>query len=155
MKNKIKKTLTDYHIAFPDIDFLAEQIASAITARNGDDNNLVIVANKGIHPIDESKLPAGDLFYASEGNIGGDPMSAESLKSDLEAITAKCASKVKSKPYRKIYIVPSGFPIISQFITSACFQITALPPVILQYDRATGEYWPFELKVRQIVANAS
>lgn len=130
---------------------LAERIALLLKPKN--DNNLVIVANKGIHAIDECKLP-GSVFYASQGNLGGEPMTPDTLKSDLEDIIRRVARKLKEQHYDNVYVVPTGFPIISQYIVAVVIQVIAKPPTILQYDRNSNEYWPFDLSVRKIISES-
>jgi len=154
MKQQIMSVLKNYAISDNSLDHIATGIIAAINNnKNNDSSSLVIVANRGVHSFDESRFPAGEIFYASDGNIGGSPFNADDLTTDLESIVRRVAAKLKSSHYRTVYIVPSGFPVITQMISAAVIQITVTPPVILQYDRATGDYWPVALEIRQLISD--
>jgi hypothetical protein len=154
MKEKIIQVLQNQNCAVGDCDLtdIATAIEVAIKSNDSNSNSLIIVANRGIHALDESRFPAGDVLYASEGNLGGSPFNADDLKSDLETAVKVVAAKLKANHYQQVYIVPSGFAIISQMITATVIQINANPPVILQYDRETGDYWPISLEIRRLVS---
>jgi len=132
---------------------LADEIYDTLFPPSSGDDSLTIVANQGVHAIDESKLP-GEVFYASHGNLGGSPMTAEDLQADLVAALSVAATKLKERHYQTVYIVPSGLPVLSLNLALVVHQVTSKPAVILQYDREGGDYWPIQLDIRQIVVDA-
>ena len=150
MKDKILSVLRKHQITQPDPEFLADEIATALTDRENDETALVIVANRGIHAIDESRLPAGRVVYASQGNL--DLSSADALKEQFERSIKSVAAELKGGYWRRVYLVPSGLPALLAFLTALVIQVTSKPPILLQYDRETGDYWPLDLEIRRLVS---
>ena len=148
---KIKDLLHKYN----DIDqSVIDEIEKILNDTPKSDDVLTIVANKGSHAINETLLP-GCVFYASEGNLGGSPMNPETLITDLEKIAKQTTKILKNNFYKKIYIVPSGLPIISLTISAIVSQVTAKPIIPLQYDRESGQYWKIDLPIRELVTQVT
>jgi hypothetical protein len=152
MRNKILSVLERYQIAHPDLPTLAAEIEAAVTAREADDAALVIVCNKGVHAIDESRLPAGRVFYASQGNLAME--SAEALGLSVEAALLEAARALKERDWRRVYIVPSGLPVLAIALASLVYQVKVFPAVVLQYDRESGDYWSLAFEVRKLASQA-
>jgi hypothetical protein len=152
MKDKILSVLERYQVAHPDLPTLAAEIEAAVTARDGDDAALVIVCNRGVHAIDESRLPAGKVFYASSGSLPMD--NAEALGLAVEAALLDAARVLKERDWRKVYIVPSGLPVLAIALASLVHQVKAYPPITLQYDRESGAYWEMAFEVRKLASQA-
>jgi hypothetical protein len=152
VKDKILSVLERYQIAHPDLPTLAAEIEAAVTTRDGDDAALVIVCNRGVHAIDESRLPAGKVFYASSGSLPMDGPKALGLA--VEAALLDAARVLKERDWRHVYIVPSGLPVLAIALSALVYQIKVFPAVVLQYDRESGDYWPLAFETRKLASQA-
>src|SRR5437868_1942619 len=68
-------------------------------------DTLTIVTNVGVHNLPEEYVH-GELFIASSGSL--DFSSPESIHGEFRRILIRTAQKLKSKSWRKVYIIPFG-----------------------------------------------
>ena len=111
---------------------------------------LTIVVNQGVHHMPEEYLH-GEVFYASEGNL--DFSSKATVYEEFKNVLSKVASKLKSKQWKHIYILPFGPSTLSMQIKLLAYRITRIESVDLFYI-SHGEYFPVDLDQREIIVTA-
>lgn len=111
---------------------------------------LTIVVNQGVHHMPEKYL-YGEVFYASEGNL--DFSSEATVYEEYQNVLSNVARKLKSKSWKRIYIVPFGPSTLSMQIKLLVYRITRIESVDLFYS-GDGEYFTLELDQRDIIVTA-
>ena len=115
--------------------------------RQEDQDILTIVVNQGIHPLPEEKL-RGIVFYASEGNL--DFSSIDSVQEEFEKILEDVTRILKSKNWRKVFILPFGPSVLGMQIKLLVYRITRIESIELFY-LGESEYMELEIKQRNII----
>ena len=110
-----------------------------------DDLVLTIIANAGVHEIPESYL-RGDIFEASRGNW--DVSSQPALEEELSRILVRLAKKLRSASWKKVYLVPTGHPILSIQIKTMVYRVLRLNTIDLYYK--SGIYFEVDIDQRAI-----
>ncbi len=87
---------------------------------------LTIVSNAGIHSIPEAFL-RGEIYEASRGDW--DVSTEEALKTELTRILARLVIKLHRGHWRRVYLIPTGHPILSLQIKTMVYR------VLSQHDR--------------------
>ncbi len=110
---------------------------------------LTIVVNEGVHHMPEEYL-FGEVFYASAGNLN---FSSEiTVYEEYQNVLSNVARKLKSKPWKHIYIVPFGPSTLSMQIKLLVYRITRIDSIDLFY-LGDGEYFTLELDQRNIIVS--
>lgn len=131
---------------------VVEQIIVSLASQQPQATALTIICNKGIHAIPEEALP-GRKLAATTGNLP--EATADELTVVITEACLRVARVLKYEgPFTEIYLVPSGYGVILQKLAETVFQITGKPAITLHYDRPTGQYWPFNPNLREIVSKA-
>lgn len=119
-----------------------EQLASSERSRT---EELTIIANVGVHKVPQEFL-RGEVYEASRGNWNA---SGEAeLSRELEQILRRLVKKLRSKAWKRIYLVPTGHPILSMQIKMMVYRILRLNTVDLYYKG--GVYLDINLDQRAI-----
>ncbi|WP_186080038.1 hypothetical protein [Burkholderia gladioli] len=142
---KIDKQLSD--LVSSSIDKIGHErlieILSEISAPDSE-KALTIIANQNSHHIPNQYL-RGEIYVASEGSI--DFSSKKSIEERYVEIINNLQSKLMSKTWNKIFLVPTGHPTLSLQIKSAVYRVTRLDTTDLFYSN--GEYYDISINWRE------
>lgn len=131
----------------------ADEVSLALTGlldRVGDDRDvLTIVANAGVHEIPKSYL-RGEVYEASRGDW--DASTQEALLIELRAILARLVSKLRSSAWERIYLIPTGHPILSVQIKALVYRALRMNTIDLYYK--SGRYFEVNIDQRAIAIEA-
>lgn len=111
------------------------------------ENVLTIVCNVGVHPMPLEQLP-GEHLIATEGSL---PMTENELTQAVHDAVKKCADKINELKPNKVYLVPSGLPVVLSQIQALCMQMLSKPGIILQWDRDANKYFEIDIVPREIL----
>jgi hypothetical protein len=106
---------------------------------------LTIIANAGVHEIPQLYL-RGDVYEASRGDW--DASTEEALLLELKAILSRLASKLRSQRWSRVYLIPTGHPVLSLQIKSMVYRLLRFNTIDL-YHKA-GAYFEVNLDQRAI-----
>ena len=110
---------------------------------------LTIIANAGVHRVPDSCL-RGEVLIASEGNwaVG----SEEAMDREIRRILAKVAQKLKQRAWRKVFLVPTGHPVVSMNIKLLVYRALRLNTADWMY--LNGIYHNIEIDQRIVAIEA-
>jgi len=117
-------------------------LASDDVSKNG---VLTIVANAGVHSIPETFL-RGEVYEASRGDW--DVSTEEALLLELRGILSRLVSKLRSRRWSRVYLIPTGHPILSIQIKALVYRVLRLNTIDLYYKQ--GSYFEVDLDQRDI-----
>ena len=106
---------------------------------------LTIIANVGVHEIPE-KLRRGEVYSASQGNC--QVSSDEDLSREVRRILAGVAHKLRERPWRVVYLIPTGHPVVSMQIKALVYRALRLNTVDVAY--LNGVYYTLRLDQREV-----
>jgi len=110
---------------------------------------LTIVANAGVHRIPEAYL-RGEVYEASRGDW--DASTEEALLLELKAILSRLVDKLRSGRWKRIYLIPTGHPILSLQIKAMVYRLLRYNTIDLYYK--AGIYIEVNLDQRTIALEA-
>jgi len=121
---------------------ILEELLNEATTRN---ETLTIVANAGVHAIPKQYL-RGEVFEASRGdwNIS----SQQALVEELKTILSNLVIKLRSKPWQRVYLVPTGHPILSLQIKTMVYRVLRINTIDLYHK--SGSYLEVDIDQRAI-----
>lgn len=124
--------------------YSVEDIRLALTAleESKADRVLTIIVNIGMHTLPESIL-RGDVFFFSEGNVEIGP---DFVTETIKILTRRALRFLRGKIWNKVYIVPSGHPLLVSMATLIAYRVTRVNPTIVYY--VDGNYLEANLDVR-------
>jgi hypothetical protein len=108
---------------------------------------LTVICNKGVHPIPIETLP-GEVFVATEGSL---PITENELIQSVKETLKKVATKIMELKPQKVYLVPSGLPVVLSQLQALCMQMLSKPAVILQWDRDNNKYFEINVIPRDVL----
>lgn len=130
---------------------LVEELARLTgNAAGGEVDTLTIIVNKGVHHLPQEFM-RGEIYFASEGSL--DFSSSESVKKEMVLALSRLASKLKSRAWEKIYLVPFGPTNLSMLIKLLVYRVTHVETVDLFYT-GSGSYCELHIPLRDVVIDA-
>lgn len=138
--------LLDSVVASRGIEETAHILNEYLAEQPEKENTLTIISNTGIHVIPERYL-RGEVYSASYGNW--DAESQETLMNELKIILTKLAKKLRSTSWNKVYLVPTGHPILSLHIKALVYRLLRLNTIDLYYKK--GIYFYINIDQRDLV----
>ncbi|MHC5743562.1 MAG: hypothetical protein ACYTXT_16885 [Nostoc sp.] len=111
---------------------------------------LTIIVNEGIHP-NSPVHERGEIYIASRGNI--DFSSQEIVEKEFKEILLSIAKKLKSKPWKKVYLVPFGPAVLSMQIKLLVYRILYIETIDFLYA-GHGKYYDLDIDLRTIAAES-
>jgi len=109
------------------------------------DGVLTIIANAGIHEIPAQYL-RGEVYEASRGNW--DATSQPALVAELNQLLRKLADKLRSQTWERVYLVPTGHPVLSLQIKAMVFRMLRMNTIDLYYK--AGSYFEIDIDQRAV-----
>ena len=110
---------------------------------------LTIVANVGVHEIPKAYL-RGEVYEASRGDW--DASTEEALLLELKAILSRLANKLRSNRWKRVYLIPTGHPVLSLQIKAMVYRLLRFNTIDLYYK--AGIYFEINLDQRAIALDA-
>ena len=110
-------------------------------------NTLTTVSDKGIHHLPDI-YKRGELYYAAECL---DFRELSSVENKYREVLLNLAEKLKSKPWKRIYLVPFGHNTLCMQIKLLVFRVTRLETIDLFYNN--GNYIDLSIYQRDIILN--
>lgn len=111
-------------------------------ARRKSPRELTVVVNFGMHALPEYVL-RGDTFFFSEGNVD---LSSENISGTIQSLSRRALRFLRGKVWEKVYIIPSGHPVLVSMCTLICYRVTRINPTIVYY--LDGVYIDAKLDLR-------
>jgi hypothetical protein len=106
---------------------------------------LTIIANAGVHEVPSAYL-RGEVYEASRGDW--DASTEEALSIELKRILSRLVKKLRSRRWDRIYLIPTGHPILSLQIKAMVYRILRFNTIDLYYK--AGTYFEVDLDQRAI-----
>lgn len=130
---------------------LVEELAKlTVDSSQHEADTLTIIANRGVHHLPQ-KFMRGEIYFASEGSL--DFSSPESVEKEMVLALSRLASKLKSKAWQKIYLVPFGPTNLSILIKLLVYRVTHVETVDL-FHVGSGSYLELNIPLRDVVIDA-
>lgn len=114
---------------------------------NNSNGIITIIVNQGLHHFPDA-LIKGEKYICSHGSF-----NIDDIKTHIEQTLSDLAKKLKSERWRKIYLVPSGHPLLSMQVKLLIFRITRMESIDIGYF-GEGGYKEFVLAQRPIIETA-
>jgi hypothetical protein len=128
---------------------LKEELSRILSIHNKDDI-LTIIANEGVHP--HSLIhDRGEVYIASRGNL--DFSSKEKVEKEFEIVLSELALKLKSKMWKKVYLVPFGPSVLAMQIKLLVYRILHIETIDVLHA-GNGVYYDVEINQRDIAINS-
>lgn len=97
------------------------QVLSDIAGKDAiERNTLTIVANEGVHHL-SGEYKRGEVFIASRGSL--DLSSTESVHNEFRRVMRATAQKLKSRAWKRVYIIPFGPAPLSMQIKLLVYRV--------------------------------
>lgn len=106
---------------------------------------LTIIANAGVHEIPQAYL-RGEVYEASRGNW--DASTEEALMLELRAILSRLVDKLRSAQWKRVYLIPTGNPVLSLQIKAMVYRLLRFNTIDLYYK--AGAYFEVDLDQRAV-----
>jgi hypothetical protein len=130
---------------------LVEKLRSLLQPSSEDEpGEMTVIANRGVHHLPDY-LIRGELFVLSEGSL--DFSTPDSAKKDFEACLKVLSIKLKSKRWKRVYLVPFGPTLLSAFVKLLVFRVTGLETVDIMH-MGGGTYADIEIDIRRLILEA-
>ena len=110
-----------------------------------EEDTLTVVANAGVHTIPPQYL-RGEIYEVSRGNWS--TTDAAELTEELTSLLSGLANKLRSRPWRTVYLVPTGHPILTINVKLLVYRLLRINTIDLYYRE--GEYLEIQLDHRRI-----
>lgn len=135
-------TLLDEAVTTAGAEQVKRVLQALIDATSPEPATLTIIANAGVHEIPTRYL-RGEVYEASRGDW--QVSTAEALAVELRGILLRLASKLRSRAWGTVYLVPTGHPVLSLQIKTMVYRVLRINSIDLYYK--AGSY--FEVNIDQ------
>ena len=109
---------------------------------------LTLVGNEGTHKIPQ-KFLHGEVFSVTSGSL--ELGTKEDVQIEYKKALALLIRKLKEKPWRKVYFIPTGPTTLVLQIKVIVYNILRISTVDLFYSK--GQYFEIEMDYRKILEN--
>ena len=123
----------------------AEEALRDLVSDESGEAILTIIANAGVHRVPAAFL-RGEVYEASRGDW--DVSTEEALLAELNEILAHLVAKLHSRHWTRVYLVPTGHPILSIQIKALVYRVLRINTTDLYYKN--GSYFEVELDQRAV-----
>lgn len=145
MKPSDLHKLLDKAVKARGVSPVAEALQGLLKPSAAESTVLTIIANAGVHEIPKTYL-RGEVYKASQGDW--DASTEESLRGELRAILARLADKLRSRQWQRVYLIPTGHPVLSVQIKAMVYRLLRINTIDL-YHKA-GTYFEIDIDQRAI-----
>lgn len=106
---------------------------------------LTIIVNKGQHPLSESHV-RGEIFVVSEGML-----DLKNPNEVFKGLLDKLAKKLKSKPWKRVYIVPFGPAALSMQVKLLVYRVLHMDSIDVLHI-GNNDYIDIEVNQRDFLS---
>lgn len=124
-------------------------LRSLLGLPQAEENTLTIVANTGVHQIPQEYL-RGEVYSASHGNWQASTQI--DLEREVRSILLGLARKLKERPWRRVYLVPTGHPVVAMNIKVLVYRVLRMNTMDVVY--LNGRYFDLALDQREVALGA-
>ena len=110
---------------------------------------LTLVANAGVHAIPDAFL-RGEVYAVSHGDWLAD--TRVDLEAELIAILKRLVHKLRSQRWNRIYLIPTGHPVLTVNVKLLVYRILRLNTIDLYYR--SGQYIDVHIDHRRLALAA-
>ena len=136
--------LLDVAVGAAGAERVAEVLAS-LGRRETLDDTLTLISNAGVHTIPKRYL-RGDIYEVSRGDWVAD--SRAEVQEELMRLLHGLARKLRSRAWRRVYLVPTGHPILTVNVKLLVYRLLRLNTVDLYYK--AGQYIEVHIDHRRL-----
>jgi hypothetical protein len=104
---------------------------------------LTIIGNAGMHAI-PANFVHGELYNVTQGTL--DLSKAQSISEFYISVLRPLADKLRERPWKRIYFVPTGPTTLALQIKLLVYNVTRISTVDLFYSK--GDYYEINLDYR-------
>jgi hypothetical protein len=144
MDDHIAKII-DQCIAACGVDVVQKSLVALLDEHQ--EHVLTIVVNAGQHPL-RSVHSRGEVYFASEGLF--DYSDQDDVVKQFTKVLQGVSTKLRSKPWKKIYIVPFGPSVLSMQIKLLVYRVLHMETVDVLHIGG-DEYLDIKLDQRHVV----
>lgn len=139
------QTLLDEAVAATSAEQVADTLRRFLEIIPDEPETLTIIANTGLHEIPASYL-RGEVYPASRGDW--QVSTKEALLKEMTAILSRLATKLRSRSWKRVYLIPTGHPVLSLQIKSMVYRVLRINSIDLYYK--AGTYFEVDIDQRAV-----
>ena len=137
-------SLLDTAVGAAGADRVAEVLTS-LARRETLTDTLTLIANAGVHTIPDRYLH-GDIYEVSRGDWA--VSTPAEVHEELTRLLQGLAHKLRSHPWRRVYLVPTGHPILTVNIKLLVYRLLRINTMDLYYR--AGQYIEVHIDHRRL-----
>lgn len=126
----------------------AERVAEVLrglTRRETSADTLTLISNAGVHTIPDNYL-RGDVYEVSRGDWTAN--TAAEVHEELTRLLGDLARKLRSRTWRKVYLIPTGHPILTVNVKLLVYRLLRINTIDLYYR--AGSYIEVQIDHRRL-----
>ena len=131
-------------------EFVKNELARLCAESPSQDLVLTIIANQGVHHLPK-QFVRGEMYVAHEGSF--DFSVPERTREQIREVLVRLTTKLKSKPYQTIYLIPFGHSVLSMQIKLLVYRVCHIETIDLFYVGG-GEYFDYQEDLRELILKA-
>lgn len=140
--------LVDTAVGAAGVERVAETLRGLVLRENEVDT-LTLISNAGIHTIPDRYL-RGDVYEVSRGDWAVN--TAAEVREELMVLLHSLARKLRSRPWRRVYLVPTGHPVLTVNVKLLVYRLLRINTIDLYYK--AGQYLEVEIDHRRLSLQA-
>lgn len=142
MKSSLESAIEEYIKVHGESE-LESRLRSLLQKDEGD--VLTIIVNKGQHPLSDCHK-RGEIYIVSEGML-----DLQNPNSVFKRLLDGLATKLKSKPWKKVYIVPFGPAALSMQVKLLVYRILHIDSIDVLHI-GNNDYIDIDVKQRDFLS---
>ncbi len=111
---------------------------------------LTVVGNTGVHEI-PPEYRRGVVYAASHGNWSAN--SQDEVVQELKGILTRLVRQLRSQPWKSVYFIPTGHPVLSIHIKTMVYRVLRLNTIDLYYK--DGRYYEVDIDHRELAIGSA
>ena len=126
----------------------AERVTEVLTSLARQEtltDTLTLVSNAGVHTIPDNYLH-GDIYEVSRGDWTAS--TPAEVHEELTRLLRGLAHKLRSRPWRQVYLVPTGHPILTVNVKLLVYRLLRINTIDLYYR--VGQYIEVHIDHRRL-----
>ena len=121
------------------------EVLTSLARRESLTDTLTLVSNAGVHTIPDSYLH-GDIYEVSRGDWTAS--TPAEVHEELTRLLRGLAHKLRSRPWRQVYLVPTGHPILTVNVKLLVYRLLRINTIDLYYR--AGQYIEVHIDHRRL-----
>lgn len=137
--------LVDTAVGTAGAERVAEALRSLVRREAEADDTLTLISNAGVHTIPDRYL-RGVVYEVSRGDWA--VSTAVEVREELMGLLHRLARKLRSRPWRQVYLVPTGHPVLTVNVKLLVYRLLRINTIDLYYK--AGQYIEVEIDHRRL-----